>query len=462
MPDDKRLTFDDKSESHDLFTVVKTKERSVISANHVGLLGQGILIVRVHNVYNVRVKITVVGYSFLQLYASPYPSLDQSNATLTSLKRVGSNHGNFQQAALHLSLVLSDNSTYDVTTMTSTSFQVVNNDLGVKVSLGPNPENLLKADNGSVSGKFSVRGEFSGKSSEELRIRVSSGFITVEEIIAVRLTELRNQTLLGPVFTTKAQILVDFRMNDNSILRIQNFSTFSELVTFTSSHDQTASVDSVTGVVTLLADYHDQVSVTVGALQGPAEVKHVLFYCNTVPPVGGVDIGQEYGPALPRVTVHQRITIPVRVNPGHTELLAFDIKVLYISTQVRFVKVKGNAAYSHSHEVLHLADVVDPDSPNSDLVADLVFESVMNGVLSIRASSIMLIDSRLGVIGNNVPPVTSCGDLPLGDANADCVFDIRDAAYAMAYSLANGKNFKGEFERTLFKETTEKMVSATV
>ena len=456
--DDRRLTFDDKSESRGLFTVSQTDGRQVIEANRAGLLGQGILIVRVHNVYNVRVKVNVVGYSSLKLKAAPYPAIEELNATLTSLKRIGSRHGNFQQAALKLYLVLTDNSTYDVSTMTSASFSVVRNDVDVKVSLGPSPKSMLFVDRKSTSGVFSVRGKFSGKVSNNLDLEVSTGVITVNRIVAVELIGLRNQTLLGLAYSTHAQIQVDFLMNDSSVVRVQNFSRFTGLASFTISNARAASVGSVTGIVTLLSDYHDFVTVTVTPLQGLGEQRIAQFYCNTVPPVGGVDIGHEYGPALPVLEANKRITIPVRVNTGISTLFAYDIRISYDDSQVRSVELKRSKVYSHSKEHLRLADVTNPDNP-SPYIADLVFDTLSGGVLSIKATVNMLMDQRLGYIGNNKPPVAQCSELPLGDVTADCVFDIQDAAFTMAYSLAQENNFVGEFEQTLLKRTTAKMVS---
>ena len=284
--DDSRLTFDDRSESSGLFTVVRADDKKIIKANSAGLVGKGVLIVRVHNVYNVRVTVNVVGYSSLQLTAVPYPIIEGSNATLTSLKRIGSQHGNVQLAALKLYLVLTDKSITDVSTMTSTSFRVVSNDVGVKVSAGPIPKNVLFVDRTSTSGYVSFRGQFSGRESGDVTLEVSMQVLTVNKILAMEIIGLRNQTLLGPVLSTQAQVQVDFVMNDSSVLRVQNFSAFSGLVTFKISHAKAASVDRVTGVVTLLSDYHDLVTVTVTPLQGLGVTKYVQLYCNTVPPVG--------------------------------------------------------------------------------------------------------------------------------------------------------------------------------
>ena len=457
--DDSRLTFDDKSESRGLFTVVQVDGKKVIKANRAGLLGQGFLIVRVHNVYNTRVKINVVGYSSLQLKAVPYPLINQSNATVTSLKRIGSYHGNYQQAALKLYLVLNDNTTYDVTTMASALFIVVSNDAGVKVSLGPSLKNVLSVDQQSTSGKVSVCGKFSGKVSPNLGLEISADVIMVNRILAVELDGLNHNTLLGLAYSTQAQIQVSFLMNDSSVLRVQDFVTFSGLVSFTISNAQAASVDSVTGVVTLKSDYHDIVTVTVTPLQGLVEQKTVHFYCNTVPPVGGVDIGQEYGAALPALTaINQKITIPVRVNQGKSKLLAYDIKISYDDSKVSLVALKRANVYSHTKGLLHLADVTDPDNASSH-IADLVFDTLSDGVLSIQPLVNVLIDHKLDFIGNNKPAVMHCTDLPLGDVTADCVFDIQDAAFTMAYSLAQEKEFVGEFEQSLLKRTTTKMVS---
>lgn len=456
--DDRRVTFDDKSESRGLFTVFQVDGNQVIEANRAGLLGQGILIVRVHNVYNVRVKVNVVGYSSLKLKAAPYPAIKESNTTLTSFKRIGSHRGNFQQAALKLYLVFTDNSTYDVSTMTSASFSVVRNDVGVKVSLGPSPKNVLFVDRKTTSGMFSVCGKFSGKVSKNLDLEVSTGVITANRILAVELIGLRNQTLLGVTYSTQAQMQVDFLMNDSSVLRVQNFTAFTGLATFSISNARVASVGTVTGIVTLLSDYHDFVTVTVTPLVGLGGQRIVQFYCNTVPPVGGVDIGHEYGPALPVLKANKRITIPVRVNTGNSTLFAYDIKISYDDSQVRVVELKRSKVYSHSKGHMHLADVTNPDNPSS-YIADLVFDTMSGGVLSIKAAVNMLIDQRLGYMVNNKPTVAQCSDLPLGDVTADCVFDVQDAAFTMAYSLAQENNFVGEFEQTLLKRTTAKMVS---
>lgn len=84
--DDKRLTFDDKSESRGLFSVVSADGKKIIAANRQGLLGHGVLIVRVHNIYNVRVQVNVVGFSSLQLSAVPYPTTKKLRSDLEIAK----------------------------------------------------------------------------------------------------------------------------------------------------------------------------------------------------------------------------------------------------------------------------------------------------------------------------------------------------------------------------------------
>lgn len=456
--DDQRLTFDDKSESHGLFKATKADGKVVIEANRIGSLGQGILIVRVHNFYNVRVTVNVVGYSSLQLTALPYPYINQPNSTLTSLRRIGGFHGNFQQVALNLSLELTDNSTFDVSTTTAASFSVVSNDVGVKASFAISAKNVLLVDRNSSNGMLRVCGRFFGRASKDLELEVSSRVLTVKRIIEAQLSGLKNHTLLGLAHSTKAQIQVVFLMNDSSVVVVQNFTTFHGLVNFTTSNPQVTSVGSVSGVVTLESDYYDFVTVKVMPLQGLAESKLIHFYCNTVPQVGGVDIGQEYGPALPVIKANQRITIPVRVNQGTFRLLAYDIKVSYNDTQARLVELRRSGVYSHTKGHLHIADIINPHKPSTH-VADLVFDALVDGTLSIQASVNMLIDDKLGHIGNHELRPAQCIEKPLGDVNEDCIFDIQDAAYVMAFTLAQEKNFANEFGQTLRKKMSTKEVS---
>lgn len=456
--DDQRLTFDDKSESHGLFKATKADGKVVIEANGIGSLGQGILIVRVHNVYNVRVTINVVGYSSLQLTALPYPYINQPNSTLTSLRRIGGFHGSFQQVALNLSLELTDNSTFDVSTTTAASFSVVSNDVGVKASFAISAKNVLLVDRNSSNGMLRVCGRFFGRASKDLELEVSSRVLTVKRIIEAQLSGLENHTLLGLAHSTKAQIQVVFLMNDSSVVVVQNFTTFHGLVNFTTSNPQVTSVGGVSGVVTLESDYYDFVTVKVTPLQGLAESKLIHFYCNTVPQVGGVDIGQEYGPALPLVKANQRITIPVRVNQGTFRLLAYDIKVSYNGRQARLVELRRSGVYSHTKGHLHIADIINPHKPSTH-VADLVFDALVDGTLSIQASVNMLIDDKLGYIGNHELRPAQCMEKPLGDVNEDCIFDIQDPAYVMAFTLAQEKNFADEFGQTLRKKMSTKEVS---
>lgn len=341
--------------------------------------------------------------------------------------------------------------------MISASFSVVSNDVGVKVLVGPSPRNVLFVERISISGNISLIGKFSGRASSKLRLEVSTEVITVNEIVAVEITGLRNQTLVGPAFATQAQVQVDFAMNDSSMFRVQNFSTFPGLVAFKSSQEDVALVDNMTGVVTLLSDYYDLVTVTVTPLQGLAEPHITQFYCNTVPPVGGVDIGQKYGPAIPALKANQQITIPVRVNPGKAKLLAFDVKISFDESQIHFVDLKGSRAYSYTYGQLHIADLTNPDNATSH-VADLVYDSLVNGVPTIQGTVNMLMDQNLGYIGDFSPTLTPCQSSQLGDVNADCVFDIKDPAFALAYSLAVENNFNSEFGQMLLKRTTTKML----
>lgn len=63
--DDSRLIFDDRFELSGFFIVVWVDDKKIIKVNSVGLVGKGVFIVCVYNVYNVCVIVNVVGYFLL-------------------------------------------------------------------------------------------------------------------------------------------------------------------------------------------------------------------------------------------------------------------------------------------------------------------------------------------------------------------------------------------------------------
>lgn len=458
--DDIRVFYDDTSESHGLFTVVKSNGKCVIQANHAGRVGEGTLIVRVHNVYNVRVAINVVGFSTLELWAIPYPSVEPTYRILT-IKRVANISGAFQQAALRLRLVLTDNSTFDVSTTNLTSYHLVQNDLEITASIGPSPFNLLRIARSSGYGKLSVCGVFAGRRSRNVNLLVSQEVLIVKQILNAQLNGLVNQTLVGLAGKATAQLQVFFLMNDSSLMAVRNFSIYPGLVTFTVDHPEIVSVDYVTGRVTLIRDYYDVIRVTVTAMNNAGESVNVQFFCNTEPPVGGVDVGQRFGPAIPYLALNQKVKIPLRMNAGASKLLAFDVKISYDTSKAIFLGVNDDTPYLHKAGLLHLANVIDPDALSRDSILFLVFESRQVGVLNVQITSTMLIDNMLHFIGTSPPPGTpaACALRPLGDVNMDCVFDVRDAAYTLLYSLASEHTFHNNIGHHFSSEATSEMVS---
>ena len=433
--------------------------RRLVQANNAGHLGRGTLVVRVRGAYSVRVPISVVGFSVLEISANLYPSTEPVNQ-VTTLKRVARSDGSFQLAVLALSVVLSDNTTFDVSAMNTTSYHVVQNDAGVVATLGPKPRNLLVVSRGSDHGTLTVYGEFAGRPSRRLDLVVSSEVVTIQKVLSARVDGLVDQTLIGLAGSAHAQIEVRLLMSDGSQLLVRNFSAYSGLVDVEVDRTEVVRLDVDTGRVVLLRDYHAAVHITVSASSNATGRATVAFFCNTEPAVGGVDIGQRSGPPMPKLAAHDRVEIPLRVNAGSTKLLAFDLKITYDPNKAKFLAVADDTPYHHEPGVILLANVIPPDAVDSGSICSLLFESVQPGVLELQASVNSLLDEKLDYIGARDPRTTpgSCSQGPPGDVNRDCVFDIKDAALTLLYSLDIEREGRGNANHKLFPDVTSRVV----
>ena len=277
---DQRLVFDDRTLSKNLFTLTKKPTECHIVANSNNLLGQGLLVLNMRGIYSVRVKFDIVGFLLLRLYAFPYPTSDKTKEIIKSIKRPGKKHGSFQQVAIKMSMVLSDNCTYEVTIKDDTSYYFATNDAVVKVKFNVVPVNVLHVDRESGYGTVKIWAEFKGKRSSDLDLVISHEMMTIKDLRSVRL-DVVNDTFSGLAGSATAQLEVEVLLNDSSIILIKIFSIYSGLKFFTCNKSDTVTVDHVTGVVTLLSDSPYPVSVTATVSHNPSIAKAAVFFSVT-------------------------------------------------------------------------------------------------------------------------------------------------------------------------------------
>ena len=294
-------------------------------------------------------------------------------------------------------MVLSDNCTYEVTIKDDTSYYVATNDAGVKVKFNVVPVNVLHVDRESGYGTVKIWAEFKGKRSSDLDLVISHEMVKTKDLRSVRL-DVVNDAFSDLAGSATAQLEVEVLLNDSSIILIKNFSIYYGLMFFTCNKSDTVTVNHVIGVVTLLSDSPYPVSVTATISHNPSIAKAAVFFCNTIPGVGEIDIGQIAGPAIPTVKANQRIELPIRVNFGNLKLLAFDLSISFDERQIIFGGIVEDTAFTYNEGKLRIADVLHPGTSLGNIyprVATVILQSRIKGILNIWGSVNILIDENL-------------------------------------------------------------------
>ncbi len=164
-----------------------------------------------------------------------------------------------------------------------------------------------------------LRALFAGSISDRLAITVSSDSVRVISIDDVGLPTTLSATAGSVLSAPAARVSFD----DGSVFPRGTFSpaVISNLVTFSSSDDEVLSIDSETGVLTLLKNSVSVVDVQVTAVGNPLVVATASTACNLQPGRGDMDLGSSAGSALGVVQLGDEISVPVRVNIGPSGLL---------------------------------------------------------------------------------------------------------------------------------------------
>ncbi|XP_048585401.1 fibrocystin-L isoform X2 [Nematostella vectensis] len=448
-PSDDRLTIDDTSASRGLFFVKRSNKTLLLTANSAGHLGTGILIIRVKGLYAVRLEVKIIGFKSLAVKALLHSSA--SEQPITTLNRVGPD-GNYQKSDLRLVMTLTDSSAFDVTSSNMTSFQYTSYGVGVSVVLDTNPY-VLGVSRGSKPGRVSLYGCLGAKKSAPFNLVISDHVIVAMTIRSVQVQNLTDRTLVGIVGTI-AQVSVTMTMNDSSVMVISDFKEYRGLVRFVTSDPLAVTVDP-SGTLTLRGDSDKLERVTVTNAYDEFDAMEFTFYCNKEPAFGEADLGRGTGPAV----INPREPIPVRLGIHNYHVTAYNITIS-IAEGFEFKGLTLDVPYSYHDGKLSLVNVMSPGQQEEVMhVTDIVL--VFDG--SSPRAPVRLVSSV--VVDNNLvtyPPADkpSCSKKLLGDVSSDCVLDVYDAAYAMAYALARENDFATASQKRLKEKTTKKMIQA--
>ena len=435
-----------------------------------------VVIVATYGSLSVNVSLTVVQYTGVEILPTPHPAYSGSESIRKDvLFQLGSS-GQYQQVALELLAVLSDNSS--VVFAASSQFPPFFQSQSPAIVI---TSNIVRA---SAAGTFEITGQL-GTDTATVQVIVSDSPVTVEILLQISSAGIANETFSG-FATDTAQLELDVQLSDGTVYLdfVPDLSSLS-LVAFASDADAVM-VNSSTGLLTLLDNHHTLVTIT--AASGLLETQ-LSFACNLEPEIGDIDLGFRSGVPIPPVQVGESVSVPLFVNTGSQSLTGFNLAVVYETSHLAFVALSQVNSWpatlqfsdSPATGLITITSTLQNGSPGiSGLtqLATLTFSAHTPGVASIGGLILQMVDSngdRIGevprsfvsgdidllVVGNrrrrdaggnraarNVactsqPPCELCPDLrERGDVNGDCVFNALDPGFLLQYHAELLYNFE--------------------
>ena len=254
---------------------------------------------------------------------------------------------------------------------------------------------------------------------------------------------------------------------------------FPSLVSLSSNTPTAATVNSMSGQVTLQGNYHSLVAITASTRSGNLVQTQVSFACNLEPVVGDVDLGFPSGVPLPAVQVGETVTVPIRINTGSQSLMVFDLAVAYSTNHLRFlslsrgadwlgslqhtdmaslglVAIRGSFSGAGASGIVHLASL----SFTAHATGTADFTGLVQQLLDTSGSTVGGGSFPRGIVAGKVslliaagrrrreasfrtrrntacpspPPCVLCPSIrETGDVNGDCVFDGSDSLFLLQY-----------------------------
>ena len=450
------------------------------------------------------ILIEVIQSSGLRLRAFPYPSYPGSDSNPITNVSLIEDTGVYQRASLQVQLLLSNNSTRDVSSHASTT-------LSTQVVIGtPNPQissnNILSVFGNGI---IDIIVNFGPQTIRVLFVTIG----TPVRVTELSVNPLSSNTLRGITGVSSTQVSVVLTFSDGT--RFINFPTNSAftsfpipgLVSYSSPSGSPAFSVTQDGILQPLMN-----TITPVNVQATAGVNRISgttdFVVNLDPDIGDVDLGRETGVSIPQTQLGAELVVPVRVSTGGRNLGSINIMIVYDSSVLAAVTVDlgpdwgsglneaslndppGEIRFGGALSVdgvagtrLHLftlrlrvissasslsqsflrgivvtfaernidGTTIGPTTPHPIVAGNLTFE--IQGSVGKRSvdkteyhSSILYSPTahklrERRAVGNCPSPPCSCSGQCPGDTDGNCVFDIRDVTYALIYITESLLNF---------------------
>ena len=407
------------------------------------------------------VSFDVVVYHGLRLSSTPHPLYPGSTSIAKSTVFQIEQTGQYQQVALVLEGLLSDNSTIQVTQSPLAFYRSPSATInGNIVSVTAPGSYLIEGLLGSDAARHTIEAV-----SDSIVISSLNGFSI--PTITDSFTGARGDTRflnLNVTFSDSTQYISFIPLATN---------IFPHVLSLTGNTPSAVSINPLSGQVTLQRNHHSLVTVTV-ATMGPTSLQEqISFACNLLPAMGDVDLGQPEDIPVPEVTLGTNFSVPLSVNSGNLSFTSISFTISY-NTNLEILSVRTSENWSGDLQyntdtpgIIHVT-ATSSGTVSSGLVhlLDLTFQAVTEGVGSLGGVitqtslggtvprtfiagqvevNILPARTRRSVLfesvartrrnaGCNIAPCASCpGARPTGDTNGDCSFNFSDVQFLMMF-----------------------------
>ena len=356
--------------------------------------------------HTAQATIAILNATSLVLTANPYPNFNGSNSmSLTNLSKIGSS-SLYQQARIRAFLVLSDGSERDVSNHTNTTVSATDCFGGLDQDTYTLSVNVT-TENCTVEGRF---GSTSDQILGSLELQVLANPVQVRAILEVFFTDF-----IAEFNTTRyadcAVLLSDGTQLSNTF--DTGIPLYPNLINFFSEDDDIIRVGNESGSVTLLANSYRQVKLNAYVVENQSISCTAEFYCNLIPSVSEIDLGERMGPPLKPVEVGSNVTIAVNVNSTENVIGVYQLELAYDPDSVEFVDIEQGENWRNG-SILH-TDIVNTNgsigkiefggvlntgartSTNLAHLADLTFFTNQTGVTNFSVTLTFLAEANLNV-----------------------------------------------------------------
>ncbi len=334
----------------DLFTVAVGGK---VTANNDGRVGTGSVNITFEGqaVYQV-VDIVVAKLITVSLRAVPYPPFSNSDIEdVTLISKIACTE-KYQQAQFTVKITISNEATFSQQKLIGgQNFDIERTGSEIQVSAGS-----LRVVTASTAGsrtfiaKFGIDG--AKLESNAVVIESSNTPVTVTSIDNVRLGlgSSTLTTLKGHKNKKTAQIQLGVTLSDNrkytAALSSNGSPVLPGLLTFSSDVASAITIDSTSGLATLVANHYDFVYLSASTCSGSNSIVtgNVSVYANLSPEVADIDVGSSNEMPVSKQSKGSQFTVPVRVNTNGKTLKAFNVLIAYIDNDLEFVDIKHTVA----------------------------------------------------------------------------------------------------------------------